>query len=142
MDVNNLLSLLDELEFYRKLSLMLSNTSDVVPTSQGTSRACQSSASMSHPSSASSEIPYKPLMSSSQSVSVSSEATQNVTLSPSHTSVESNGIASTNGKSAARHSNGTPASGDSSVQGFHWTQPSQTPTSMVPLFDERGLPSG
>ena len=114
---------------------MLSSSGLPLVVSQGTSRACQSSATVSISSGTNSDIPYKPLGSTSQSQSgsVGSEAYT--------TTVESgNGKASPGVFSVASHTSSSMLSGVlSSVPD---TQLSRTPTSLVPLINERGLPSG
>ena len=113
---------------------MLSNSAlPLVP--HGTSRACQSSATVSISSGTDTDIPYKPLGSTSQSQSgsVSSEA-QTMTVE------SANGKASPGVFSVASHTSSTIPSGVSSS--VPDTQLSRTPTSLVPLINERGLPSG
>lgn len=130
-----LLSLLDHFKFFQKLSNILSNSTLPLVVPQGTSRACQSSATVSISSGTDTDIPYKPLGSTSQSQSgsVSSEV-QTVTV------VSANGKASPGVFSVASHTSSTILSGVSSS--VPDTQLSRTPTSLVPLINERGLPSG
>lgn len=101
----------------------------------GTSKACQSSVTVSLSSGTGTDFPYKPLGSTSQtrSGSVSSEAQTLATES-------ANGKASPGVFSVASHTSSTVLSGASSSA--LETQLSRTPTSLVPLINERGLPSG
>ena len=114
---------------------MLTTSSLPLMVPQGTSRACQSSATVSLSSGTDTDIPYKPLGSTSQSQSgsVGSEAQTMVTES-------ANGKASPGVFSVASHTSSTVLSGVSSSAPE--TQLSRTPTSLVPLINERGLPSG
>lgn len=89
------------------------------------SRACQSTASVS---TTSSNIPYQHLHSSSQSASVVSDTGHAQTQSP-----VPNGMSSPGDQSTV-----TNVSAVSSVQ----TQGSHTANSLVPLLNERGLPIG
>lgn len=114
---------------------MLTTSALPLMVPRGTSRACQSSATVSFSSGTDTDIPYKPLGSTSQSQSgsVSSEAQTIVTES-------ANGKASPGVFSVASHTSSTMLSGVSSSAPE--TQLSRTPTSLVPLINERGLPSG
>ncbi|KAJ7384926.1 hypothetical protein OS493_018613 [Desmophyllum pertusum] len=132
----DLLSLLEHFKFFQKLSNMLTSSSLPLMVPQGTSsRACQSSATVSISSGTDTDFPYKPLGSTSQSQSgsVSSEAQTIATES-------ANGKASPGVFSVASHTSSTMLSGVSSSAPE--TQLSRTPTSLVPLINERGLPSG
>lgn len=116
---------------------MLSIGAFPLADSHGTNRACQSSATASVSSGTDTDIPYKPLSSTSRSQSqpgsVSSEAQTTTTES-------ANGIVSPGVVSVASHTSSTMLSGVSSSAPE--TQLSRTPTSLVPLINERGLPSG
>ncbi|XP_068721388.1 rotatin-like isoform X1 [Montipora capricornis] len=131
-----LLSLLGHFKFFQKVANILTNSALPLRVQQGTSsRACQSSATVSISSGTNADIPYKPLGSTSQSQSgsVSSEA-------QAITSDSANGKASPGVVSVASHTSSTILSGVSTSAPD--TQPSRTPTSLVPLINERGLPSG
>ena len=116
---------------------MLSIGAFPLTDSHGTNRACQSSATPSISSGTDTDIPYKPLSSTSRSQSqpgsVSSEAQTTTTES-------ANGKVSPGVVSVASHTSSTMLSGVSSSAPE--TQLSRTPTSLVPLINERGLPSG
>ena len=116
---------------------MLSIGTFPLTDSHGTNRACQSSATASISSGTDTDIPYKPLSSTSRSQSqpgsVSSEAQTTTTES-------ANGKVSPGVVSVASHTSSTLLSGVSSSAPE--TQLSRTPTSLVPLINERGLPSG
>ncbi|CAH3027837.1 unnamed protein product, partial [Porites evermanni] len=131
------LSLLDQFKFFQKLFNMLSIGTFPLTDSHGTNRACQSSATASISSGTDTDIPYKPLSSTSRSQSqpgsVSSEAQTTTTES-------ANGKVSPGIFSVASHTSSTMLSGVSSSAPE--TQLSRTPTSLVPLINERGLPSG
>ena len=133
MNIQALFSLVERLKFFSRLSTMLSNGKLPLTVRQATSKACQSSASVSVSSGTNTDIPYKPLGSASWSGSVSSEA-QNTTFD------STNGQASPGGLSGLSHTTSTVLSTVSSSVGE--TQPSRTPTSSMPLINERGLPSG
>ena len=116
---------------------MLSIGTFPLADSHGTNRACQSSATASISSGTDTDVPYKPLSSTSQSQSqpgsVSSE-TQTTTTE------WANGSVSPGVVSVASHTSSTMLSGVSSSAPE--TPPSRTPTSLVPLINERALPSG
>lgn len=134
--ITTLRALMDHCRFYSRMKTILTNfTTNVLSHKATSSRACQSTASVSV-STTSSNIPYRHLQSSSQSVSVTSEAVLNASKSPSPVS---NGTRSPGDQGTVTLSNGSVLSSNASVQ----TQGSQSPiSSLVPLLNERGLPSG
>ncbi|KAK3729624.1 hypothetical protein QZH41_017664 [Actinostola sp. cb2023] len=134
-EISTLRALLDHFKFYTRLQAILTSFSTrAVSFKAASSRACQSSASVSV-STLSSNIPYQHLQSSSQSVSLVSDTAHNASQTQSPVS---NGMRSPGDQSTVTLSNGSAASSNASVQ----TQESQMANSRVPLLNERGLPSG
>ncbi|XP_048576455.1 rotatin-like isoform X2 [Nematostella vectensis] len=125
--------LLDHYQFYSKIATLLTSTITSLRPMTTSSRACQSTASGTN-STTTSGIPYQPLASNSRSVSVTSEMIQNALQSP-----ESNGVRSPGEVSTITLSSGSILSPSVSAVSIAHTQ---TPTSVLPLINERGLPSG